>query len=70
MKFVELKVFNTYFDKREEQCLFWFLMTLRDNFEDLSGVILYRTRIPSIESLVNEYGCRKNKTKDPLSCVR
>ncbi|KAG6475885.1 hypothetical protein ZIOFF_065115 [Zingiber officinale] len=50
----ELRAFPAYVTRREEQRLVQFLMALRDDFEGLRGTILYRSPLPSVDSVVHE----------------
>jgi len=50
----ELKVFGTYIACREHQWLVQFLTTLHINFEGLRGLILHRSPLPFIDSVVSE----------------
>ncbi|XP_020271847.1 uncharacterized protein LOC109847014 [Asparagus officinalis] len=50
----ELKVFEPYITRREEQRLVQLLMALRPEFETIRASILHRTPLPSVDSVVNE----------------
>ncbi|XP_073131422.1 uncharacterized protein [Henckelia pumila] len=50
----ELRIFEPYMARREEQRLVQFLMALRNDFEGLHGKILHRSPLPYVDSVVNE----------------
>lgn len=57
LAFTEPKSLSThaaYYTYREEQWLVQFLMALRADFEGLRGIILYRSPLSSVDSVVNE----------------
>jgi len=60
---VELKSFESYIARREEQRLVQFLMALRSDFEGLRGTILHRTPLPSIDSIVHELIAEETRLK-------
>ncbi|GJY72841.1 hypothetical protein Tco_0477272 [Tanacetum coccineum] len=49
-----LSNYDPYIKQRESQPLVQFLMTLRQDFEGLRGLILHREPLPSIDSVVSE----------------
>ena len=59
----ELKAFKPYADRKEEQRLVQFLMTLRSNFEGLCGSILHCTPLPTVESVVHEFIAKETRIK-------
>jgi hypothetical protein len=50
----ELKIYGAYIARREQQRLVQFLTTLHSNFEGLRGLILHRSPLSSVDSIVNE----------------
>ena len=50
----ELKACDAYIAHREEQRLVQFLMALRSDFKGLRGLVLHRSPLPSVDSVVSE----------------
>ena len=50
----ELKAYGAYIARRKQQRLVQFLTALRSNFEGLRGLILHRSPLSSVDSIVNE----------------
>ncbi|XP_023761615.1 uncharacterized protein LOC111910054 [Lactuca sativa] len=59
----ELKDFQPYIARREEQRLVQFLMALRSDFEDLRGTILHHSPLPSVDSVVHELIAEETRIK-------
>ncbi|KAL2490868.1 Retrotran gag 3 domain-containing protein [Abeliophyllum distichum] len=58
-----LKACEDYIVYKEEQRLVQFLMALRSSFEGLRGSILYRTPLPSVDSVVSELVIEETRLK-------
>ncbi|KAL6527325.1 hypothetical protein OROGR_016415 [Orobanche gracilis] len=59
----ELRAFEPYIARREEQRLVQFLMALRTDFELMRGSILHRTPLPSVDSVVHELLAEETRLK-------
>ncbi|KAL6509554.1 hypothetical protein OROGR_022864 [Orobanche gracilis] len=59
----ELRAFEPYIGRREEQRLVQFLMALRTDFELIRGSILHRTPLPSVDSVVHELLAEETRLK-------
>jgi hypothetical protein len=50
----KLKAYSAYIERREQQWLVQFLTALHNDFEGLKGLILHRSPLPFVDSIVSE----------------